>query len=89
MMYGKNVIYTTCGSIIPLKFVESISFDKTDEDLMIDKLMDDFCGNIRTVSGQDYRISIKQIARRADIDGFIHEIVQAILDKWMFIHREN
>lgn len=66
-----------------------MSFDRTSEDMVIDKLMDDFCYNIRTVSGQEYRISIKYIAEIIHGGGNIPEIAQAIFDKWMHIHQEK
>lgn len=86
MTYHNDVIYTTCGATVLLKFIESFSFDKGSEELIIDKLMDDFCFNIRTVSGQDYRISTKLIAENIGGGGTIPEIAQSIFDKWKFIH---
>jgi hypothetical protein len=89
MVYHQSVIYTTCGATVLLKFVESFIFDKGSEELVIDKLMDDFCFNIRTVSGQEYRISIRYIAEAVGISESIPEIAQAIFDKWKFIHQEK
>lgn len=90
MVYHKNVIYTTCGATVLLKFVESFIFDKTSEDLVIDKLMDDFCFSIRTISGQEYRISTKLIAGYiGGGGGIIAEIAQSVFDKWNFIHQEK
>jgi len=87
MVYQLDVIYTTCGATVLLKFVESFSFDKGSEELVIDKLMDDFCFNIRTVSGQEYRISTKLIAKTVGGGGTVPEVAQSVFDKWKFIHR--
>lgn len=89
MVYHQNVIYTTCGATVLLKFVESMTFDKNPEDMVINKLMDDFCYNIRTVSGQEYRISVKYIADTIGEVNSIQNIAQAIFDKWKHIHRET
>jgi hypothetical protein len=89
MVYQVDVIYTTCGATVLLKFVESFCFDKGSEELVIDKLMDDFCFNIRTVSGQEYRISAKLIAEMVGGGGSIPDIAQSVFDKWKFIHREG
>lgn len=86
MVYQTDVIYTTCGATVLLKFVESFIFEKTSEDLVIDKLMDDFCFNIRTVSGQEYRISTKLIYKLIGGGGSIPEVASAVYDKWKFIH---
>jgi hypothetical protein len=87
MVRYSDVIYTTCGATVLLKFVESFSFDKGSEELVIGKLMDDFCFNIRTVSGQEYRISTKLIANNMGVDSPISDVAQDIFDKWKFIHR--
>lgn len=89
MVYHNNVIYTTCGATVLLKFVESFIFDKGSEELVIDKLMDDFCFNIRTVSGQEYRISTKLISNNIGGGGTIPDVAQAVFDKWKFIHQEK
>lgn len=89
MVYQVDVIYTTCGATVLLKFVESFCFDKGSEELVIDKLMDDFCFNIRTVSGQEYRISTKLIAEMVGGGGTIPDVAQSVFDKWKFIHREG
>jgi len=49
--------------------------------------MDDFCFNIRTVSGQEYRISTKLIAKTVGGGGTVPEVAQSVFDKWKFIHR--
>lgn len=87
MIYQSDSISTTCGATVLLKFVESFSFDRGSEELVIDKLMDDFCFNIRTVSGQEYRISTKLIANIVAGGGCIPEVAQSVFDKWKFIHR--
>ena len=87
MVYQPDSIYTTCGATVLLKFVESFSFDKGSEELVIDKLMDDFCFTIRTVSGQEYRISTKLTAKVIGGGGTIPEIAQSVFDKWKHIHR--
>jgi len=89
MVYHNNVIYTTCGATVLLKFVESFIFEKGSEELVIDKLMDDFCFNIRTLSGQEYRISTKLIAENIGGGGTIPDIAQSVFDKWKFIHQEK
>jgi hypothetical protein len=87
MVYQVDVIYTTCGATVLLKFIESFSFDKGTEEMVIDKLMDDFCFNIRTVSGQEYRISTKMIAEIIGGGASIPVVAQSVFDKWKFIHR--
>ena len=89
MVYHLNVIQATCGSIVLLKFVESFTSSKSTEDEVVDKLKDDFCFTVRTISGHTYSISTKEV--RAAINGNMPptELAQAIYEKWKHIHQEN
>jgi hypothetical protein len=88
MVYHQDVLYTSCGATILLKFIESFIHDKTSEDMVVDKLMDDFVFRIRTVSGAEYTISVKYISRKLGYGGgSVAEITEAIYDKWKFINK--
>ena len=89
MEYRLNVIQAECGSIVLLKFVESISSKSEPEDKVIDKLRDDLRFTVRTVSGHEYFISTKAIAKIIGSDSSATEVAQAIYDKWKHIHQEK
>lgn len=89
MTYHLNVIQTECGSVVLLKFVESFTSNTEKEDELVDRLKDDLCFTVRTISGQTYRVSTKTISRIINGGGTLDEIAQAIFDKWKHIHRES
>jgi len=89
MIYQKNVIYTTCGAVVLLKFVESFGFEKDSEALVVNKLKDDFSFKIRTLSGQEYLISARYNSEAYRNSDSLDVFVQAMFDKWKFIHQEK
>lgn len=86
MEYNPVVIYTTCGAKVLLKFVESFTFGRDSEDELVNKLKDDLCFSIRTISGKEYEISTKLIAEKIGGGDSFQQIAQAIDMRW---HRIN
>lgn len=85
--YPKDVIYIAPNETILLKYVESFSFEREEADTVIDKLKDDYCFNIRTISCREYTVSTKLIA---DLLGSKYSgkvLAQDIYEKWLWIHK--
>ena len=75
------------GTIISLRYVESISQVSKGEDAVIDKLKDDLTFDITTVSGCKHTISIKRLvkaySKECTFDSNMHDTYLAILDRWI------
>jgi len=84
--YSWDVVFTLCGTTIPLKFIESFRFDHSESQRVIDKLADDYKFKIRTLSGMDYEISTKHVAERINEDEEPTMLAQKIYNKWKRIH---
>jgi hypothetical protein len=89
MGYRLNVIQAECGSIVLLKFVESISSKSEPEDKVVDKLRDDLRFTVRTVSGREYLVSTRTIADIIGSDSSVADLAQDIYEKWKHIHQEK
>ena len=80
-------LITDDGTIVSLRYVESISQVSKDEDAVIDKLKDDLTFLVTTVSGNKHTISIKRLVKayKKDhhFDNDMHETYLAILDRWI------
>ena len=80
-------LITNDGTIVSLRYVESISQVSKDEDAVIDKLKDDLTFLVTTVSGNKHTISIKRLVKayKKDhhFDNDMHETYLAILDRWI------
>lgn len=74
----KMLIATTCGELINIKRVESINLNQTEEDKVMGKLADDRIIIVRTVSGKDYKVSIKTMIELDMRTRTIEQMVQAI-----------
>ena len=85
--YRPQSLITDDGTIVSLRYVESISQVSKDEDAVIDKLKDDLTFLITTVSGNKHTISIKRLVKayKKDhhFDDEMHETYLAILDRWI------
>jgi hypothetical protein len=90
MLYPHEVIVTTCGEYVHLKFIESFSFTTgRDEEDTVGKLKGDYRFGIRTISGRHYTVSSSDIAAMTDPNGSdVAVIPQSIFDKWKFIHKK-
>ena len=80
-------LITDDGTIVSLRYVESISQVSKDEDAVIDKLKDDLTFLVTTVSGNKHTISIQRLVKayKKDhhFDNDMHETYLAILDRWI------
>ena len=85
--YRPQSLITDDGTIVSLRYVESISQVSKDEDAVVDKLKDDLTFLITTVSGNKHTISIKRLVKayKKDhhFDNEMHETYLAILDRWI------
>ena len=87
MQYPSDgVVYTVCGATVPLKFIESITFQRDSEGNLIDKLKDDVCFSIRIISGKEYEISTKLMSKKLPHYKSLLGLAEAIHDKWMRLH---
>jgi len=88
MAYPRDVIYTKAGETILLKFVEAVIFERDSEGAVIDKLKDDFCFKVRTISGKEYDISARHVICKIQTIGYEpNEIAQSIYEKWLWINK--
>ena len=85
--FRSQSLITDDGTIVSLRYVESISQVSKDEDAVIDKLKDDLTFLVTTVSGNKHTISIKRLVKayKKDhhFDNDMHETYLAILDRWI------
>lgn len=83
-------LVTNNGTIVSLRYVESISQISKGEDAVVDKLKDDLTFDITAVSGYIHTISVKRLIAaysrdyRFDNDS-MHEIYLCILDRWIHL----
>ena len=86
LAFRPNTLVSTNGTIISLRYVESISQISKEEDAVIDKLKDDLTFKITTVSGCEHTISIKRLVKaykkECTFDTDMHETYLAVLDRW-------
>jgi len=87
--YPKDALFTSSGKVILLKFIESFIFETDEESRVIDKLKNDFEFGIRTVSGEECRVSTKFIAEQIASKDAIMSIASDIYDKWLRIHKSE
>lgn len=85
---GDFLVYE--NSAIALKFIESMGYSNDREELIIDCLRDDKFLSIRTVSGNDYIVSVrKQLVEWQLKDNTINDWQEAIFNAWKFnLHRK-
>lgn len=80
--YIHDLVITTTGHYLPLKFIESIKLNEDAEREVIDKLRDDLTFNIRTASGAEYELSVKQISEAFCEYADRTEVAAAIFERW-------
>ena len=85
--FSLDVIYIAHNETILLKFVESFSFGSDSYRETVDKLKDDFCFDIRTISGKEYTISSKFVSGIIKSSISYRELAQGIYDRWLWIHK--
>ena len=83
MTYIHDIVITTLGYYLPLKFIESLKFDLPEDSEIVDKLRGDTTLFIRTTSGYEYEISILQVAEVFNLDMPNADIASALLEKWV------
>ena len=90
-LYHCDVIYITPNETVLLKFIESFSFGVDPEQDVVDKLKDDFCFNVRTISGKEYTVSAKFIYVAHGYSSPIppKEFAQMIYNRWLWINKSS
>lgn len=87
--FRPNVLVTTDGTIVSLRYVESINQVSKDEDAVVDKLQDDLTFSITTVSGKTHTISVNRLVQTYKADCLFNDNKQdtylAILDRWIHL----
>lgn len=85
--YHVNVVVADDGTVIPLRYIETMNFVRDDQDIVADKLRDDCAINVVTISGREFLISMKKqmdtFAQVGDCDP--EDLMAAIYDKWVRI----
>lgn len=83
MTYIQDIVITTSGYYLPLKFIESLKIDLPEDSEIIDKLRGDITLFVRTISGYEYEVSILQLAEVFNLDSPNADIASALLEKWV------
>jgi hypothetical protein len=88
--YRPQVLIANNGTIISLKYVESISqVSKEGEDAVVNKLKGDVTFDVTTVSGARYTISISHIVKayikECSFDDDKNDVYLAILERWIHL----
>jgi len=87
--YRPSSLISHDGTIVSLRYVESISQVSTEEDAVIDKLKDDLTFTVTTVSGCKHTISIKHLVqtykRDYSFDADMYNTYLSILDRWIHL----
>ena len=79
---------STDGFVIPLRFIESMSTECSNEDLVVSKLKSDVFITIHTTGGFVHIISVKEMIKKidkSDIDPTFEQCctaTQDIIDQW-------
>ena len=85
--FSGDAIYVEPGYTILLKFIESFSFSADTEENTVDKLKDDYCFTVRTMSGKEYIVSTRYIGKICGWTTPPKILAQSIYDKWLWIHK--
>lgn len=85
--YPRDAIYVAYNETILLRFIESFSTEREEDDRVVDKLKDDYSFKVRTISGKEYTISSKFILDTLELKMSNHDLVQSIYDKWLWINK--
>ena len=85
MTYNSLFIITDDDCFIPLKNVESMKLPDR-EDMVIDKLKDDPCMTIRTLSGKEYSMRMNdRMMAMLPSSTTKHSAMTAVFSKWCHI----
>lgn len=76
------------ATAVPLRFVETMTFVKDEEDLAVDKLKNDKTFYIVTLSGREYEVSVRRQLtpgwqERADLN--LDDWLEAIYRNWKHV----
>jgi len=86
--YNLHVLVSDDGTVIALRYVESIKLDRTSEQAVINVLKEDYSFDIITLSGMKYTISVetqKTAFQDLTFYGTHEEIALSIFEKWIYI----
>lgn len=75
---SKMLLCTTTGEMVHIRYIESINFKQDADEEIMGKLADEQIIKIRTISGKDYEVSIREMI---DLDGnerTVEQMVKAI-----------
>lgn len=85
-VYQPVMVVADDGTVISLKYVESMNFIRTDEEQTVDKLRDDCAIDIITISGQRYQISMTMqqdtFGEKYNVPTEPQELRAAIYERW-------
>jgi len=85
--YHGHAVSTVEGEIVLLKFVESIRI-RDAEDLVVDKLKGDVAILIRTISGKEHIVSMKQLHIAIGGGTVVGEdLAMSLIEKWNWINK--
>jgi DNA-binding transcriptional regulator YhcF (GntR family) len=84
--YRTGVVYTTTGTVVAMKYIESIGLNADTEEATYNKLRGDSILLIRTTSGAEYVVTAESTKKHLpDTAGELsNELLQKILNKWIW-----
>lgn len=72
------LLYTTTGDLVHIRFIESINFEQDEEEEIVGKLAADQIIKIRTTSGKEYEVSIREMIKLDQDERDVGQMVAAI-----------
>jgi hypothetical protein len=72
------LLYATTGEMVHIRCVESINFNQDEGEEIMGKLADDQILLIRTTSGQEHRVSIREMIKLDQSERTVEQMIEAI-----------
>lgn len=72
------LLCATTGEMIHIRYVESINFNQTEAEEIAGKLADDQILRVRTISGKEYEVSVREMTKLDNDERNVEQMVTAI-----------
>lgn len=87
MSFHSDIVPISDGTMVHLKFVESVRIEPAAEHVSTSILKDDYEFELNTVSGKTYVASTRYISSLKEYKCTQRELLQAIFSRWSRINR--
>lgn len=75
---SRMLLCTTTGEMVHIRYIESINFKQDADEEIMGKLADEQVIKIRTISGKDYEVSIREMIELDSNERTVEQMVKAI-----------